>query len=297
MVMAKGATSPVPGTLFVILKIYLSMEYAMTNRIGILCFSPTNTTRKICNAIASGMGSDNPLILDMTLPGIRAEIISNAKTVLDKIDHLIAGAPVYSGKLPLQAIECLKALNGIGKKTTAIVVYGNRDYGIALYNMVEILSQNDFNVIAAGTFIAQHSYSDIVPVAMGRPDKSDIEKARKFGEQILHASRPLSLNDIPLQIDKHSKSKKYSSLKPSYNEKLCIKCGKCAKACPSGILSSDTGNYLNRSVKKNCIGCMACVNNCKQKARFLTVNPLLQMVINRILGQASIERKEPVMIV
>ena len=268
----------------------------MTNRIGILCFSPTNTTRKICNAVASGMGPDNPLILDMTLPGVRADIISNTKTVLDKIDHLIVGAPVYSGKLPLQAKECLKALNGLGRKSTAIVVYGNRDYGIALYNMIEILSQNGFNVMGAGTFIAQHSYSDIVPVAMGRPDESDVAKARKFGAQILHASKPLSLNDIPLQIDMHSKSNKYSSLTPSYNKKLCIECGKCAKACPSGILSSDKGRYLNRSAKKNCIGCMACVKNCKPKARFLKVNPLLHMVINRILGQASIERKEPFMI-
>jgi len=269
----------------------------MTNRIAFLCFSPTNTTRKICSAIASGMGSDNPVILDMTLPDTRAEIIANASTVLDKIDHLIVGAPVYSGKLPLQVIECLKAFNGAGKKSTAIVVYGNRDYGIALYNMIEILYQNDFNVIAAGTFIGQHSYSDIVPVAMGRPDKSDIEKARKFGTQISHATKHLSLNDIPLQIDRHSNSKRYSSFKPSYNKKLCVKCGKCAKVCPSGILSSDTGKYLNRSVKKNCIGCMACVNNCKLGARILKVNPIVRIVINKILGQASIERKEPFMII
>ncbi|MCU0822300.1 MAG: 4Fe-4S binding protein [Spirochaetes bacterium] len=269
----------------------------MTKRIGILCFSPTNTTRIICNAIVSGMGSDKPLMLDITLPDTRAEIIANGNTILDKIDHLIVGAPVYSGKLPLQAIECLKTFNGTGKTSTAIVVYGNRDYGISLYHMIEILSKNYFNVIAAGTFIGQHSYSDIVPVAMGRPDKSDIEKARKFGTQILHAIKPLNLNDIPLKIDKHSKSKKYFSIKPSYNKKLCIKCGKCAKVCPSGILSSDTGKYLDRSAKKNCIGCMACVNNCKPEARILKVSPIVQMIISRILGQASIERKEPFLII
>jgi Pyruvate/2-oxoacid:ferredoxin oxidoreductase delta subunit len=273
------------------------MEYTMTNRIGILCFSPTNTTKKICNAVASGMGSVNPLILDMTLPNMRAEIITNTNTVLNKIDYLIVGAPVYSGKLPLMVIKCLNALNGAGKISIAIVVYGNRDYGISLYNMVEILSQNDFNVIAAGIFIGQHSYSDIVPVAMGRPDESDIEKAREFGAQILHASKPLSIKDIPLQIDMHSKSKKYSSLKPSYKEKQCIKCGRCGKTCPSGILSADTGRYLNHTVKKYCIGCMACVINCKQNARFLKVNPIVQMVLNRILGQASIDRKEPLMII
>jgi len=265
----------------------------MTNRIGILFFSPTNTTKKICNAIASGMGSDNPLILDMTHPDTRSEIITNANTVLDKVDHLIAGAPVYCGKLPLQAIECLKTLNGNGKKSTAIAVYGNRDYGVSLYNMIEILSQNGFNVMAAGLFIGQHSYSDIVPVAVGRPDISDIEKARKFGTQILHATKPLSMKDIPIQLDKHSKSKKYTALKPTYREKICVKCGRCAEVCPTGILSSETGEHLNRSVKKNCIGCMACVNNCKSEARISKANPIIQIMMKRVLGQASRERKEP----
>ncbi len=269
------------------------MEHRMTNRIGILFFSPTSTTKKICNAIASGMGSDNPLILDMTHPDTRAEIIDNANKVLDKIDHLIAGAPVYSGKLPLQAIECLKALKGNGKKATAIAVYGNRDYGIALYNMVEILSQNDFSVMAAGLFIGQHSYSDIVPVAVGRPDESDIEKARKFGTQILHTSKPLNIRDIPIQLDKHSKSDKYTALNPTYREKICVKCGRCAEVCPAGILSSETGNYLNRSLKKICLGCMACVNHCKPAARIAKVNPIIKLMMKSVLGPASRERKEP----
>ena len=265
----------------------------MTNRIGILFFSPTGTTKKICNAIASGMGSDDPLIFDMTHPNTRAEIIANANTVLDKIDHLIAGAPVYCGKLPLQAIECLKALNGNGKKSTAVAVYGNRDYGIALYNMAEMLSQNGFNVMAAGLFIGQHSYSDVVPVAIGRPDESDIEKAREFGAQILHASEPLNIEDIPIQWDKHSKSKKYTALKPTYRGKMCAKCGRCAEVCPTGILSSKTGEHLNRYVKKNCIGCMACVNNYKSEARVSKANPIVRIMMNRVLGQASRERKEP----
>jgi len=265
----------------------------MNNRIGVLFFSPTGTTEKICKAIASGMGSDDPVILDMTHPDTRAEIIDNANTVLDKIDHLIAGAPVYSGKLPLQAIECLKALHGNGKKSTAIAVYGNRDYGIALHNMAEMLSQNGFNVMAAGLFIGQHSYSDVVPVAIGRPDEFDIEKARKFGAQIKQASKPLNIEDIPIQLDKHSKSKEYTALKPTYRGKICVKCGRCAEVCPTGILSSETGNYLNRYAKKNCIGCMACAKNCESAARIAKVNLIIQLMMKSVLGQASRERKEP----
>ena len=269
----------------------------MTKNIGIMCFSPTNTTRKICNAVALGMGSEDPIVLDMTLPDIRANIIADSSTAIKDIDHLIVGAPVYAGKLPLQTIDYLRDLGGSGKQCTAIVVYGNRDYGRALYNMVEMLSQNGFTVVAAGTFIGQHSYSDIVPVAVGRPDKSDIDKAQKFGTRILGASKQLSLKDVPVQFDKASKSDKYPSLKPSYNEKLCVQCGKCAKVCPVGILLPETGKYISQAAKKQCIGCMACVKSCKQKARVAKTNPIVKMVIYSILRQASKERKEPIIVI
>jgi len=269
----------------------------MTKRIGILNFSPTNTTKKICRAVALGMGAKDPQTLDMTFPDTRAEIIANPNTVTANIDHLIVGAPVHSGKLPLQVLECLNVINGIGKECSAIVVYGNRDYGIALYRMVEILSENGFGVTAAGAFTGQHSYSDIVPVAMGRPDESDIEKARKLGASSLGATEYLSLKDVPIQIDNISKSDKYSALKPASIAKLCVQCGKCAENCPIGLLSPDTGMYLTRAAKNQCIGCMACVNSCLKKARVVKANLIVKVVMNSILRQASRERKEPLTIV
>ena len=268
----------------------------MTKRIGILCFSPTASTKYICRTVALGMGEKNPRIIDITHPDTRTEIIANANTVTNDIDHLIVGAPVHSGKLPLQVIECLRAIDGTGKVCCAIVVYGNRDYGIALYNMVKVLSENGFGIIAAGAFIGQHSYSDIVPVAIGRPDESDIEKARELGARSLSVTKYLSLKDVPTQIDNISKSDKYTALKPAYISKQCVQCGACAKNCPIGLISPDTGRYLSRAAKKQCIGCMACVRICTQKARVAKVNLIERIVMNNIFKQASRERKEPLTI-
>ena len=265
--------------------------------IGILCYSPTNTTRRVCTAVAFGMGSQSPRVLDMTLPRSREEIVAGSKKTLDDIDHLVVGAPVYAGKLPRQAMECLTTVHGSGKDCTAIVVYGNRDYGIALRAMVETLSRNNFTVVAAATFIGQHSYSDIIPVAMGRPDKSDIEKARVFGTKVLSASRPLGVKDVPVQIDYFTKSDRYFELKPSYDQEMCVECGKCAAVCPLGLLGSEGGGYPSQDARKLCSGCMACVRNCEHKARVAKANPMVKMFMASILRRASKERKEPVMVV
>jgi ferredoxin len=268
----------------------------MTKRIGVLYFSPTDTTKKICTAVALGMGEKDPQTLNMTLPDIRANIAADPNTATANIDHLIIGAPVYFGKLPVPFIECLRFITGNGKECSAIVVYGNRDYGIALYQMVEILSNNGFGVIAAGAFIGQHSYSDVVPVAIGRPDKSDLEKAYSFGESSLNASKYLSLKDIPMQTDMISKSDVYMPLRPVFISKLCVQCGICADHCPMGILSADTGMYLSRQAKKQCLGCMACVLNCVNKARVAKPNVILKLAMKVILKRASIDRQEPVTI-
>ncbi|MBU1342935.1 MAG: 4Fe-4S binding protein [Proteobacteria bacterium] len=269
----------------------------MNKETGVLYFSPTNTTKKICKAIALGRGSKAPQILDITLPKARAELMANPKAMMAAIDHLVVGIPVHSGKLPIQVLECLNAVEGYKKECTAIVAYGNRGYGIALSSLVEILSKNGFKVAAAGAFIGQHSYSDIIPIAMGRPDKSDIAKAIKLGENSLDVDSWLSLRDIPDQIDTISSSEKYTALKPYFNVKKCVKCGQCAENCPVGVLSPDTGTYLSRAAKKQCIGCMACVGSCKKTAKSARVNLIVKLVMQNMLKQASRERKEPLMIV
>jgi len=268
----------------------------MQKSIGILYFSPTKTTKRICLSVAKGTGENNPEIIDMTRPEIREKIRSKPNEVTNNIDYLIVGAPVYFGKLPVEVIECLKSINGDRKESTAIVVYGNRDYGKALYSMVEILMKNGFRMVSAGTFIGQHSYSDIVPVAIGRPDKADLDNAYLFGNHSKNVSGSLSLEKIPIQSDIFSRSDKYLPLKPTFISELCIQCGICADVCPIGILSFDTGALLKAKDEDKCIGCMACVFNCDQKARIAKASVPMKLSMKYILRKAAVERQEPLMI-
>jgi Pyruvate/2-oxoacid:ferredoxin oxidoreductase delta subunit len=206
---------------------------------------------------------------------------------------LIVGAPVYTGKLPRQVIQCLEVLNGKGKECTAVVVYGNRDYGIALRHMAKLLTKKGFKVNAAGAFIGQHSYSKLIPVAIGRPDKKDLEFAEKFGTDCLDRSEHLSIKKIPAQIDMISKSKGYMPLNPVFNTERCTNCGTCAAHCPTGIISAETGNYINKKAKKDCVGCMACVFGCENAARTTEAGFFMKALVKFILRKAAVERLEP----
>lgn len=268
----------------------------MFNRIGILYFSPTNTTLKICNAIASGIGYKNINHINLTSPHIREDLINNNKKFTTDIDHLIVGAPVYTGKMPLQVIECLEKINGYGITATAIVVYGNRDYGVALRKMVEMLSAKNFNVTSAGAFIGQHSYSDLIPVAMGRPDDKDLKTAYDFGKGIKSIKQPISFNNVPVQLDMFSKSKKYTPLVPVFNKSNCSNCGICSEYCPTGIISSKTGDFISKEAKKDCIGCMACVYKCENNARMLKPDFINRFLVKWVLKKASKTRVEPLTI-
>lgn len=268
----------------------------MANKIGILYFSPTKTTKRICNAIASGMGGYNVKIVNITLPDKRSEFLNNPEDFMCNIDHLIVGAPVYTGKLPLQVIECLDKIRGNGKTCTTVVVHGNRDYGIALKQMVEILTNGGFAVTSAGAFIGQHSYSDIIPVAMGRPDYMDLKAAFYFGEGSINKNQVIHIEDIPVQLDIFSKSKNYSPLVPTFKTINCNQCGVCSKNCPTGIISSETGDFLSKKAKKICIGCMACVKSCNYKARSAQPNLFMKFLIKKILKKAASSRTEPITI-
>ncbi len=267
-----------------------------TKKIGILYFSPTHTTQKICNAIASGMGEENPDDLNITSPEFREKLISNQDGLLGNIGHLVVGAPVYTGKLPNQVIECLNALHGKGKECTVVVVFGNRDYGVAFRQMAEILINRGFMVKAAGAFIGQHSYSDVIPVAIGRPDRIDLEKAFQFGKKCLQTTKNLNNEDIPVQLDLFSKSKKHYPLKPVFIAEKCNQCGICSKNCPVGIISSETGDYINKKAKDLCIGCMACVYSCKKKAKVAKPDFIMAFIMKTILKKASKQRLEPLVI-
>ena len=115
----------------------------------------------------------------------------SAKVMVDgEHDVLVAGAPVYAGRVPRQAAEALRAFSGNGGPAVIACVYGNRDYDDALVELQDIVDRQGFNTVAAGAFIARHCiFND---VAADRPDTDDMRKIDNFATECarLLASTP-----------------------------------------------------------------------------------------------------------
>lgn len=87
----------------------------------------------------------------------------------------LIGVPVYEAGIPGILNSFLTGLKGSNKPVVLIAVYGNMSEGTALNELYSIAHNSGFNVIGAGSFIGEHSFStEETPIAKGRPDSEDI---------------------------------------------------------------------------------------------------------------------------
>jgi Pyruvate/2-oxoacid:ferredoxin oxidoreductase delta subunit len=174
-----------------------------------------------------------------------------------------------------------------------VAVYGNRDFGVALRRLCETLVEGGFDLVSAGAFVGQHSYSGIIPVALGRPDHADLSSARRFGARSARAAAALEPAHVEEQLDVFSKSTSYEGLYPTYSGEACTECGECHAVCPAELIAEGRGEYVDADSRDRCIGCMACVRACPGEGRRLQVPFVQRLLVRWVLRKAARERQEP----
>ncbi|MCT4646515.1 MAG: 4Fe-4S binding protein [Carboxylicivirga sp.] len=239
-------------------------------------FSPARSTKKVVEAIASGI-SETVQIHDIT-QGIQTDI-SIAAT-----DIAVVGVPAYSGRVPELARDYLKKIKGNGARTIVTCVYGNNDYQYTLDELTHLCSDCGFTPISSGAFVARHSIFQ--EVGKGRPDQKDLDKARQFGKQSVKHSRLTAYGKRKLNGQHPNVPIGEVPIVAKVNSN-CNFCGACARLCPVGAIDLQNPKKTN---KKKCIACARCVEMCSYNAR--KFKGLMYHIARKRFEEANQIRKE-----
>ena len=259
-------------------------------KVKLISFSPTGTTQKIVESIAKGIAVDDVAHINVTLPEGAQQSIPPLSDEL-----VIIGAPVYGGRLPVDAVKRFKRLKASNTLAVLVVVYGNREFEDALLELKNLAIAIGFNPVAGGAFIGEHSFATAdVPIANGRPDSQDVQMAIDFGAKIKHKVAALPSPDAPMDFQipgrfpYEADGARSMAVAPVTTEDTCTVCGTCAGVCPTAAIS------INGSVATEialCIRCCACVKNCPTGAR-VWEDSMMKKIANW-LNENCRTRKEP----
>lgn len=217
-------------------------------------FSATYTTQKVVEYIANKL-SDRITTYDITNEDATTEV------TIPKEELLIVGIPVYAGRVPEMAVDRIRRFKGEGTPAVAVAVYGNRDYDDALLELSDLLSENGFQVISAGAFIAQHS---IFPkVGANRPDAADFQQMDTFTDETQKVLSQEKLLPIHVPGNRPYKIPGSIPIFPS-GTKTCKECGKCARLCPAGAIPAEHPKDVDET---KCIKCGRCIVVCPTQSR------------------------------
>ncbi len=256
----------------------------------LVCFSPTGTTKSVVQAIARGISIGTGELIDITQPNAREQQLQTLENEL-----LVVAVPVYVGRVPALLLEWLHGIKARNTPVVCVVVYGNREYDDALLELKDIMANRGCIPVACGAYIGEHSFScSETPVAVARPDASDLNHAewfgRKINQKLLSVSSVNRTPDITVPGNApNGESEPLLSVDFIAVSDKCSQCGVCAEECPVGAIDLENSTLVDN---EKCILCCACIKCCPENARTMKTGIVKDIAMR--LSEMCKGRKEPV---
>lgn len=228
----------------------------MFKKLTVAYFSPTGGTKRAAFSLAGNL-SQNISRCDLSLPTV-------PPCTFGLEEALLVAVPVYGGRVPLPALEHLKALSGGGTVAVTAAVYGNRAYEDALLELNNNVTAAGFRVVASCALVAQHSL--VQSLANGRPDSQDMAQYAVFAQEIFQKLDHLGEACVTRVPGNHPYLDRKPSMATPGVTDTCIQCGLCAQKCPTQAIPHTSPKTTDA---EKCILCMRCASICPQNARFL----------------------------
>lgn len=176
---------------FYIMKVYnlsflvLGGIYLNIQQVYAVYFSPTGHTKNLVCRLAADLAKALQVPLKTVSFDLPAE--REGENRFSASDLVVVGGPTYAESFPIKSCRPTGSLIRSGDAGRRLVTYGNRSFDNALAELSAILEAKDFNLVAAGAFVANHAFSNIL--AAGRPDEADLADVEGLSRQVVQASR------------------------------------------------------------------------------------------------------------
>ncbi|MBQ2962214.1 MAG: 4Fe-4S binding protein [Methanobrevibacter sp.] len=247
------------------------------SKVTTIFFSPSGTTKKVVNQIANNFEGET-VICDL--------LYFNGEKEFSREDIVIVGMPVFAGRIPKTARDRLSKLTGDDTKAIAVVNYGNAHVTDALIELVDLLKESNFDVVAAASTISHHSIFD--GVAVGRPDEADIEKINEFSQNAIERIENGSSIEAEVPGNRPYVDYKQLPFVVSCDDSKCVFCLECVSVCPERAIPDDDPADVDLDL---CSRCTSCINICPENARGFTGEAFEAK--KPAFESANAERKEP----